>query len=101
MATAYDLYIPTTGIIPNKLHETLKLLNLRPGLHILAQKAIILNTCCKSQNVFGRTVNKKCLVSWNCTLEKQINCYEVRKVDDDDDDNNNSISTFCVLKAHG
>jgi len=39
-----------------------------------------------SYKVFGRTVKKKCLVSENCTIEKQLNCCEVRNVDDDDDD---------------
>jgi hypothetical protein len=33
---AYILLLPTTGIIPNKLHDSLSLnmLNIRPGLHI-------------------------------------------------------------------
>jgi hypothetical protein len=37
------LVLSTTGIIPDKLHDSLKLLNLRSGLYILMQKAIILN----------------------------------------------------------
>jgi len=37
--------MPTTGIIPNKLNESLKLLNLRPVLYILMQKAEILGRC--------------------------------------------------------
>jgi hypothetical protein len=47
LKTAYimPLVLSTTGIIPNKLHESLKLLNLRPVLHILMLKAVILNTC--------------------------------------------------------
>ena len=32
------------GIVPKKLHEILKLFNLRPGLYILTQKAVIFNT---------------------------------------------------------
>ena len=51
---------PTMGIIPNKLHESLKLLNLRPTLYILTQNAVIVPAV---ESVFGRTVNKKCLVS--------------------------------------
>jgi len=39
------LVVPTTGTIPNKLHVSLKLLRLRPGLYILVQKAVLLNTC--------------------------------------------------------
>lgn len=38
------LEIPTTGTIPNKSHVNFKLL-LRPGLYILIQKAVLLNTC--------------------------------------------------------
>jgi hypothetical protein len=46
LKTAYvvPLVLPTTGIIPNKLHESLKLLNPHPGLYILMHKAVILNT---------------------------------------------------------
>jgi len=32
------------AIIPNQLHEGLKLLSLRPTLYVLMQKAVILNT---------------------------------------------------------
>jgi len=46
MVYIMPLLPPTMGIIPNKLHESLKLLDLRPGLHILMQKVVILNTCC-------------------------------------------------------
>lgn len=35
--------LPTTGIIPNKLHESLKLLNLHPALYILMLEPVILN----------------------------------------------------------
>ena len=35
----------TTGIIPNKLHKSLKLLNFRAALYVLMQQAVILNTC--------------------------------------------------------
>jgi hypothetical protein len=47
LKTAYviTLLLPTAGIIPNKLHEGFKPLNLHPGLYILMQKAVILNTC--------------------------------------------------------
>jgi hypothetical protein len=37
--------LPTTGVIPNKLHESLKPLNLLPALYIVIQKAAALNTC--------------------------------------------------------
>jgi hypothetical protein len=39
------LVLSTMGIIPNKLHENLKLFTLPPALYILMQKAVILNTC--------------------------------------------------------
>ena len=47
MKTAYiiPLVLSTTCIIPNKLHESLKLLNPHPVLYILMQKAVTLNTC--------------------------------------------------------
>jgi hypothetical protein len=51
---------PTTGIVPNKLHESLKLLNLCPTLYILMQNAV---TVPAVESVFGRIMNKKCLVS--------------------------------------
>jgi hypothetical protein len=36
--------LSTTGIIPFKVNENLKILNLGPTLHTAMQKAIILNT---------------------------------------------------------
>jgi hypothetical protein len=39
------LVLSKMGIIPNKLHESLKVHNLRPAVYILTQKAVILNTC--------------------------------------------------------
>jgi hypothetical protein len=39
-----------------------------------------------SYEVFGGTVKKKCLVFENRSIEKWLNCCEVRNVDDDDDD---------------
>ena len=38
------LVLSTMGIIPSKLHESLKPLNLRPALYILTQNALMLNT---------------------------------------------------------
>jgi len=37
--------LSTTGVITNELLESLKLLKLCPGLYILMQKVVILNTC--------------------------------------------------------
>jgi hypothetical protein len=62
--------LPTTGIIPNKLHESLKLLNLHPAVYILLLEAVILNTDHIVRKVFGRTVNKRCLVSEPFSLLK-------------------------------
>jgi hypothetical protein len=53
-------------LMPNILHESLKLINLRAALCILMQKAAVLNTCRIIS--FGRTVNKKCVVSEMRTL---------------------------------
>jgi hypothetical protein len=65
LKTAYitQLALSKTGIITNKLYESLRLLNLRPALYILMQKTSILNTCRIVRKFFCRTVNKKCLVS--------------------------------------
>ena len=38
-------YCPQQVLQPKKLCESLKLLYLHPGLYILMQKAVILNTC--------------------------------------------------------
>ena len=47
LKTAYitPLVLSTADIIANKLHESLKLLHLRPALYILMHKAVILNAC--------------------------------------------------------
>jgi len=39
------IFTNNIGIIPDKSSESLKLLNLRPGLCLMKQKAVILNTC--------------------------------------------------------
>ena len=39
------LVLSITRIIQDRLHESLKLHNLRPGLYILMQQSVILNTC--------------------------------------------------------
>ena len=48
LKTAYTilLVLSKAGIISHKLHHRLKLLNLRPALHFLMQKAVVLNTRC-------------------------------------------------------
>jgi len=45
LKTAYviPLALSTMGIIPNKLHETSKLLNPRPGVCIRMRTAVMLN----------------------------------------------------------
>jgi len=39
------LLLSTRIIIPNNLHESLKVLNLAPALYIIMQKALVLSTC--------------------------------------------------------
>jgi hypothetical protein len=39
------LVLSTRGIIPNRLHDSLKLLNVRPAVCILTKKIVIMNTC--------------------------------------------------------
>jgi hypothetical protein len=55
-ACIISLVLSTTGVIPNKLHKSLKMLSLRPAPYILMQKAAILNTC--------RMVRKLLAESW-------------------------------------
>lgn len=38
------IVLSSTGIIPHKLHESLKTLNIKKNVYILIQKAVILNT---------------------------------------------------------
>ena len=59
------LVLFTTGINPDTSHVSLSLLSLRPAPYILVQKAVILNS---RLTIFGRTVNKKCLVSETSTV---------------------------------
>ena len=61
------LALPTTGIIPNKLHESFKPLKLLPVLYILTQKAVALNTCLTVRTLLAKQ-SSKCLVSESCTL---------------------------------
>jgi hypothetical protein len=42
MAYKIPLTLLTTSIVPNKLHDILKLLNHHPDLYILMQKAVII-----------------------------------------------------------
>jgi hypothetical protein len=60
MAYIIPLVISTTGIIPNKLHESLKLLNHHPALYILMQKAVILNTCRMGRKVLAELQVQDC-----------------------------------------
>jgi hypothetical protein len=52
MVYGISLVLSTTTIIRNRLHECFKLLNIRPGLYILKQKAVILNTSCVFRKVW-------------------------------------------------
>ena len=61
MACIIPLILSTMGNIPNKLHVSLELLNLRPGLYILMQEAVVINTC-HIVKVFGRIANKKVVI---------------------------------------
>jgi hypothetical protein len=45
MVCIIPLVLFTSGIIPHKLHNSLKVLQLHPALDILMQKTVILSTC--------------------------------------------------------
>jgi len=52
----------------------------------------------QSQNVFGKTVNKKCLVGGDqYCFENQLNCREVRNVNDDNDDDDDDDDDVVVV----
>jgi hypothetical protein len=55
MQTAYTitLVLSTADIIPNKRHDSFKLLNLHPAVYILMQISAILNTCCREGKILG------------------------------------------------
>jgi len=77
MAYKIPLVLSTTGIIPNKLHKRLKLLNLYLSVYILMQNILYMPY---SHKVFGRTVNEKSLVSEIHTPLNQLNLCEIRSV---------------------
>jgi len=68
-------------IIQNKLHDSLKLLNLCLALSI--PKSVIPNTC---HIVREYLAEQRIRSAWSLSpqsFENQLNCCEVRKVDDD------------------
>jgi hypothetical protein len=77
------LLLTKAGIIPNKLHASLKPLNPRSALYILMQQAPILRYMPYSLKVFSRTVNEDCLVSGIYVIE-----------DDGDDYNNHNNQLY-------
>ena len=81
-------------------HTTvLELLNLRPALYILAQKAAILTTC----RIIRTFLTGQWVTSvWSVrlySLENGLNCCEVRKVDNDDDDGDNDDIIIITIVA--
>ena len=93
-------------IIINNIHNSyyskqiiwnLKLANLRTSLHILMQKAVILNTCSTVRNFLAeqwiRSVWSVRLVPFR--KKKKLNCCEVRN--DDDNDGGSSLFIFRPL----
>jgi hypothetical protein len=113
MATENGLYntnvTTTTGVVPNKSQECLKLLNLHLALYILTQKVLIFNICHIVRKIFEVQSIRSTWLVRPILFENQLNCREVRKADDDyydsgDGDNNNntkkfSISTCCALNC--
>jgi len=85
MSYIKPLVLSTTVNFPNKLHESLKRLNLRPALYILMQNSLILNAC----HIFSKFLAEESIRSvgqWTYSFESQLNCSEVMNVDGDDDD---------------
>jgi len=73
--------------MPNKLHDSLKLLNLRPAVCILIKKTVILNIC---RIVRKFSAEQRTRSAWSvrpAQFKNRLNCCEVRNVDNDTNDN--------------
>jgi len=65
------LALPATDIIPHKLHDSLKLLGLHPGLYpCVYPHAEISNAqyMPHSSRIFSTVTNKKCLITYPSSL---------------------------------
>ena len=78
--------LSTASIIPNKLHESSELPSLLPGLYILIQRAVILNTCRTGRRFLAEHWIRSSGQWERYCFENEVNCCEVRNDDDDDDD---------------
>ena len=90
------LVLSTMDIGPKKLHESLKLPDLCPGLYILMQKAVIINTC---HIVWMFLAEQWIRSAWSVgPVLCQLNCCEVRKVDYGDDKTHTQFTEqfFCI-----
>ena len=57
------IVLSAMGTIPDKLHDSLQVLNPHSDRYAVMQRALVVNTCCVVWKVFGRTMNKKRSVS--------------------------------------
>jgi len=94
MSYIKPLVLSTMVNFPSKLHESLKLLNLRPVLYILMQNTLILNAW-RIFRMFLAEERIRSVGQWTYSFENQLYFCEVMNVDgddddDDDDDNNNN-----------
>jgi hypothetical protein len=93
MATESGLYNTTStihnGIISDKLHDSLKLLNLRPALYILMQKAVILNAC-----LIVRTLLAEQWGAWSVT--PVLFCEPAKPLWINNNNNNNNIADYEI-----
>jgi hypothetical protein len=79
LKTAYIilLVLSTGGIIPNRLYDSLKQLNLRPALCILMQKAVTLYTCRTVRNFSAEQQTKSAWSVRPAQFENRLNCCEL------------------------
>lgn len=77
-------------IIPNRLYDSLKLLNLRPAVCILIKKTVILNACL----IVGKiSAEQRTRSAWSvrpAQFENRLNCCEMRNVDNDTNNKDDS-----------
>ena len=69
------------------LHDSLKLLNLRPAVCFPMQKAVTLSTCCTVGKCSAEQRTRRTWSVRPVEFENRLNYYEVRNVDNENNDN--------------
>jgi hypothetical protein len=86
------------GYYSKQITGKFKNYDLHPALYILMQKAVILNTCCIIRTFLAEQWITSAWSVRPVFFENQLNCCDVRKVDDNDD--KNMVYKYPVLGQH-